>query len=88
MWLQACLNVSRTVTDNSAVPISPDDLAHDARRVRAAGAVSLHVHPRNDAGAESLAPAAIATTLTAIRNACPGLEVDNETLVRAAKTLV
>jgi uncharacterized protein (DUF849 family) len=37
MWLQACLNGSRTSTEHSAVPLTPAALADDARRVLAAG---------------------------------------------------
>ena len=75
MWLQACLNGSRTSTQHPAVPLTPAALAADARRTREAGAASLHVHPRDKAGLESLAPDVVAATLTAIREACPGLEV-------------
>ncbi len=75
MWLQACLNGSRTLTEHSAVPVTPTSLADDARRVLEAGAVSLHVHSRDDAGVESLAPDVVAATLKAIREACPGVAV-------------
>lgn len=75
MWLQACLNGSRTSTEHAAVPLTPAALADDARRVLAAGAVSLHVHSVDKAGVESLAPDVVAATLKAIREACPGVEV-------------
>jgi len=75
MWLQACLNGSRTSTEHPAVPLTPAALAADARRVLEAGAAALHVHPRDTAGLESLAPEVVAATLTAIREACPGLAV-------------
>jgi uncharacterized protein (DUF849 family) len=75
MWLQACLNGSRTSTEHPAVPLTPAALAADARRVLEAGAAALHVHPRDNAGLESLAPDVVAATLTATREACPGLEV-------------
>jgi uncharacterized protein (DUF849 family) len=75
MWLQACLNGSRTSTEHAAVPITPAALADDARRVLAAGAVSLHVHSVDKAGVESLAPDVVAETLEAIREACPGVAV-------------
>jgi uncharacterized protein (DUF849 family) len=82
MWLQACLNGSRTSTELGTVPLTPAALADDARRVLAAGAVSLHVHSRDNAGVESLAPDVVGATLRAIREACPGAA-----LVRAAKAL-
>ena len=75
MWLQACLNGSRTLTDHSAVPLSPGDLAADASRVVAAGAVALHFHPRDEAGRESLAAEHVAAALTAVREICPGIAV-------------
>jgi uncharacterized protein (DUF849 family) len=37
MWLQACLNGSRTSTEHSAVPLTPATIADDARRVLATG---------------------------------------------------
>jgi uncharacterized protein (DUF849 family) len=75
MWLQACLNGSRTATEHPAAPLTPAAIAADARRVLEAGAAALHVHPRDQAGIESLAPDVVAATLTAIREACPGLAV-------------
>lgn len=75
MWIQACLNGSRTSTEHSAVPLTPAALAADARCVLEAGARALHVHPRDKTKLESLAPDDVAETLTAIREACPGLAV-------------
>ena len=75
MWLQACLNGSRTSTEHAAVPLTPAALADDARRVLAAGAASLHVHSVDKAGVESLAPDVVGATLKAIREACPGVAV-------------
>lgn len=40
-----------------------------------AGAAALHVHPRDKAGRESLAPDVVAATFTAIQAACPGLAI-------------
>jgi uncharacterized protein (DUF849 family) len=75
MWLQACLNGSRTSSEHAAVPLTPTALADDARRVLAAGAASLHVHSVDNAGVESLAPDAVGATLKSIREACPGVAV-------------
>jgi len=75
MWLQACLNGSRTSTEHSAVPLTPAALADAARRVLAAGAASLHVHSIDNAGVGSLAPDFVGATLKAIREACPGVAV-------------
>ena len=75
MWLQACLNGSRKTTDHSAVPLTPAALADNARRVLAAGAISLHVHSVDEAGVESLASDVVGATLRAVREACPGVAV-------------
>ena len=75
MWLQAYLNGSRKIADHSAVPTTPASIANDAKSVLEAGAVSLHVHTRDPAGIESLAPDPVAATLTAIRKTCPDVEV-------------
>jgi len=80
MWLQACLNGSRTSTEHSTVPLTPAALAEDARRALKAGAVSLHVHPRDKMGLESLAPDVVAAALTAIREARPGMGIGISTV--------
>jgi uncharacterized protein (DUF849 family) len=75
MWLQACLNGSRTSKQHSAAPLTPEALAVDAQRTEEADAAALHVHPRDTEGAESLAPDVVAATLTAIKHAYPELPV-------------
>ena len=73
--LQACLNGGRGKSENEAVPVTPEELAQDARAARQAGADELHIHPRNKDGEESLAPDDVAATLTAVRDAVPGMPV-------------
>ncbi|WP_372423133.1 3-keto-5-aminohexanoate cleavage protein [Salinarimonas chemoclinalis] len=75
MLLQAALNGARTRAEHPAVPLTPEDLAADAASVVAAGVGALHVHPRDDAGVETLEPRAVAAALDAIRAACPGIPV-------------
>jgi uncharacterized protein (DUF849 family) len=58
-----------------AVPVSASELAADAPSVRAAGAAELHIHVRDHEGAETLDPNAVASCLTAIRDAVPGMPV-------------
>jgi uncharacterized protein (DUF849 family) len=57
------------------VPVTPEELARDARAVVAAGAAALHVHPRDPDGAETLDAAACGAALAAIREACPDVPV-------------
>lgn len=73
--LKACLNGGLTREQHPKVPLTPAELAEDARRCRAAGAQAVHVHPRDAEGRESLAPHDIAAAVDAIRSACPGLPV-------------
>ena len=73
--LQACLNGGRAASEAAGVPLTPADLARDAAAARDAGALELHVHPRDASGAETLHPDAVAEVLTAIRAAVPGMPV-------------
>jgi uncharacterized protein (DUF849 family) len=73
--LQACLNGGRVRTAAARVPLTPSELAADAMACRDAGAETLHVHPRNAMGAESLAPGDVAAALAAIRAAVPHMPV-------------
>lgn len=67
MALQACLNGSRRPDEHPSCPITPAELARDAALAVAAGAVTLHVHPRDALGNESLDPADVGAALSAIR---------------------
>jgi uncharacterized protein (DUF849 family) len=62
-FLQACLNGDR----DAGVPHSPEDLAAAARACIAAGATSIHAHPRDVHGDETLEPAYIAAAVRALR---------------------
>ena len=75
MRLQACLNGARTPRDHPGVPMTPQALARDAAACRRAGAESLHVHPRDSAGRETLAAPDVARALEAIRAAVPDMPV-------------
>ena len=50
--LQVCLNGARRPFEG--VPVTPAQLAEQAAAAVAAGAESVHVHPRADGGAETL----------------------------------
>lgn len=73
--LQACLNGALSRDAAEGVPITASDLARDALAVRRAGAEALHLHPRGQDGAESLAPEVLDDTLAAVRQAVPGMPV-------------
>ena len=66
--LQAALNGDR---EHPAVPCTLEELAVEARAAVEAGAGSLHLHPYDEDGRETLAAAPCAAALRAVRAACP-----------------
>ncbi|MGD9510617.1 MAG: 3-keto-5-aminohexanoate cleavage protein [Geminicoccaceae bacterium] len=72
MLVQACLNGARPHGYHTALPFSPAETARDAAAVVRAGAAEIHLHVRDEAGRESLAPDAVDATLLAVRAAVPG----------------
>ena len=73
--IKACLNGARGRADHPGIPVTPAELADEARAAVAAGAGALHFHPRGADGAETLDPAEIAAAVAAVRSACPGIPV-------------
>lgn len=72
--LQACLNGARGRDEHAAVPIDADAIGGAAASV-AKYVQSVHLHARNAAGFDSVAPADVAAAVTAVRVAAPELEV-------------
>jgi len=79
VFLQACLNGARPPGDHERLPLTPAELARDAREVAEAGAVAVHVHPRGADGSETLEPEPCAAAVAALREAAPGLEISLST---------
>jgi uncharacterized protein (DUF849 family) len=77
--IQAALNGARRPDEHPALPTTPEQLAADARAAVAEGARSLHFHPRDASGAESLEDEHVAAALRAVRSAVPGVEVSLST---------
>ena len=73
--IQACLNGTRRKAEHPQVPLTAADLARDAAACVAVGARSLHVHPRDGDGAESLEAAVVEEAVAAIRSAARGTEL-------------
>jgi len=57
------------------VPVTPAHLAQAASDAVAAGADSLHVHPKDDRGHDSVDPECVGAALTAIRRAVAGVSI-------------
>jgi len=73
--LQAVLNGSRPEDAHPALPIVPRHLARDARAVGEQGVLSVHIHPRDPDGMETLDPAYVGDAVAAIRQEVPGMEI-------------
>ncbi|HLJ61514.1 MAG TPA: 3-keto-5-aminohexanoate cleavage protein [bacterium] len=73
--VKACLNGGRRRTEHKGAPVTPRELAADARAAVAEGAAALHVHPRGRDEAETLDASACGAAVAAIREACPGIPV-------------
>ncbi|MBV8932067.1 MAG: 3-keto-5-aminohexanoate cleavage protein [Kutzneria sp.] len=72
---QACLNGARQMGSHPALPVTAHQLAVDAVAVAELGVRSVHVHPRDPAGAEVLAGPDIAAAVSAMRAAVPDVEI-------------
>jgi uncharacterized protein (DUF849 family) len=77
--IQACLNGARPQGFHPRLPLTPAALAADAAACADAGAVALHLHPRDASGAETLDPADIGAAVAAVRNAAPALHISVST---------
>jgi uncharacterized protein (DUF849 family) len=75
MAVMACLNGGRTRSEHPAVPLSPAELAVDARAVQAAGAFAVHIHPTDRHGLPTIEAKACDAAVAAIRAAAPRLAI-------------
>lgn len=67
---------------NPAVPYTPEEFAEEARKARDSGASIVHIHVRDpDTGAPTRDPEKIRTTVSAIRDRCPGLIINMSTAI-------
>jgi uncharacterized protein (DUF849 family) len=67
--IQACLNGGTTRAEHPAVPLTPAELAAEARAAAAAGAEAIHLHPRDPSGAQTLQPSHVLAAVAAVRDA-------------------
>ncbi len=82
LLVKSCLNGGTSREEHPAVPLTPNELAAEARAAVDAGAGALHLHARGADGAETLDPKDAA--VVAVRDACPGVPVGVTTGVWAA----
>jgi uncharacterized protein (DUF849 family) len=72
--IQACLNGGTSRAEHPAVPVTPAELAAEARAAAAAGARAFHLHPRDPSGAQTLVAEHVLAAVAAVR-AATGLPV-------------
>jgi uncharacterized protein (DUF849 family) len=72
--IKACLNGGRSRAEHPAVPLTPAELAASAREAANAGAGALHLHPRDQSGAQTLEAREVLAAVAAVR-AATGLPV-------------
>jgi uncharacterized protein (DUF849 family) len=77
--LQACLNGRRGPAEHPRIPMLADELAAEAASAWMAGAHSVHVHPRDAHGRQTMAPGLCAEAIAAIRAAAPSVEASVST---------
>jgi uncharacterized protein (DUF849 family) len=78
--IQCALNGDYDRADHPEVPVTLDELVADAVACHAAGAHSVHLHPRSPADrTETLAADVHDSVVAAIRNAAPDLEISCST---------
>lgn len=75
MLLVACLNGSRRPVEHRALPVTPAEIAAEAAHAVEAGAHALHVHPKDDDGADTLEPRRVGAVLEAVREAVPAVPI-------------
>ena len=79
MLIKVCLNGSRERGEHRALPLSPQELALDARRSVDAGAGAVHIHPRSVDGTQTFAAQECGAAIEAVRATCPGIPLGTTT---------
>lgn len=73
--LQCCLNGTRSAADHPAVPLTAEEIASAAAEVAELGVRSLHLHPRDVRGVETLDGRAVAGTVAMVRSVVTGVQI-------------
>ena len=73
IYVKACINGARTPDQHPHLPVTPEQLASEAVAAHRAGALAVHMHPKNADGVDSLMPAEVDAAVSAVRHAAPGL---------------
>lgn len=79
MLIKVCLNGSRERSEHTTLPLSPQELALDARDSVDAGAGAIHIHPRSTNGTQTFDAQACGAAIEAVRAACPDVPLGTTT---------
>lgn len=73
--LQVCLNGARDRSVCDRLPVTPQELGDAAAQAVAAGAQDIHVHPKDDTGADTMEPVFVDAVVAAVRASAPGIPI-------------
>ena len=73
--VQVCLNGARSRSECAHLPVTPQELAEAAAQAVVAGAVDIHLHPKDRDGRDSLEAEHVDAAVAAVRAAVPGIPV-------------
>ena len=79
MFLKAAINGGRTRQENSAVPITPEEIARESSRVFSGGADVVHAHARTADGEQTIHPTHVAEMVREVRRANPEVIIGTTT---------
>ena len=71
--LQVCVNGARESSAHPALSADPGRVAAQAADAVGAGAREIHLHPKDEHGRDSIAPADVDRWVEAFRRTCPGV---------------
>lgn len=75
VMLQVCLNGARERSDCERLPVTPQELGDAAAEAVAAGARAVHIHPKDDRGADTMAPVHVDAAVASVRASAPGIPI-------------
>ncbi|SEG82030.1 Uncharacterized conserved protein, DUF849 family [Actinacidiphila yanglinensis] len=73
--LQVCLNGARDRSACERLPVTPQQLGDAAAEAVLLGARSIHIHPKDGKGADTMAAVAVDAAVAAVRASAPGVPI-------------
>ncbi|HEY5835331.1 3-keto-5-aminohexanoate cleavage protein [Streptomyces sp.] len=73
--LQVCLNGARDRSVCERLPVTPQELGDAASEAVAAGARAIHIHPKDDGGADTMEPVFVDAAVASVRASAPGIPI-------------